>query len=75
MFMEKNLGGIDRALRFILGIVVAMVGVFAPLGSTVGAVLLAVGIVLLATAFAGVSLLWSILGVDTRSKKSKKQEK
>ncbi|MGC8494168.1 MAG: YgaP family membrane protein [Syntrophobacteraceae bacterium] len=73
--MEKKLGGIDRALRFILGIVVAMVGVFAQLGATVRAVLLAVGIVVLATAFTGVSLLWSILGVDTRSEKSKKEEK
>ena len=71
--MKKNLGGIDRALRFILGIIVAMVGVFAQWGATVRAILLAVGIVLLATAFTGGSLLWSLLGIDTRSKKSKEE--
>ena len=30
-YMEKNVGGIDKILRFILGIVAVCVGVFAPI--------------------------------------------
>lgn len=67
--MEKNLGGTHRALRFILGIVVAAVGAFAHFGALWRAVTFAVAIVLIATVFTGVCPLCSVLRIGTRKGK------
>ena len=51
--MEKNVGGIDKVLRFILGIVAVFVGVFAPISG---------GLRIVAFVVAGVALFTAIYG-------------
>ena len=51
--MEKNVGGIDKILRFILGIVAVFVGVFAPIAGGFRIVAFVVAAVALFTALYG----------------------
>lgn len=62
--MKCNVGAIDRLLRIIIGLVIAVWGVFN--ASYWGVV----GIVILATGLFGYCLLYSIFGIKT-SKKEK----
>lgn len=73
--MEKNVGGYDRRIRFIVGPVLLIVGIAAVTGlfsiaaGTVGTALavlaLVVGAVLTITAITHTCLVNSLLGVDT----------
>lgn len=73
--MEKNVGGYDRRIRFIVGPVLLIVGIAAVAGlfsiaaGTVGAVLavlaLVVGAVLTTTAFTQTCPMNSMLGINT----------
>jgi len=51
--MEKNVGGIDKIIRFILGIVAVFVGVFAPIAGGFRVVAFVVAAVALFTAIYG----------------------
>ena len=73
--MEKNVGGIDRIARFVIGPVLVVVGLLAILGlfslaaGTTGlllaAILLVVGAVLTTTAFTQKCPLNSLIGLNT----------
>jgi len=51
--MKKNVGGIDKVLRIIAGLVLVLIGIFVQLGTGWRIVLLVVGAVALVTAFTG----------------------
>jgi len=51
--MKQNVGGIDRQIRIVLGMVLLFVGVFAPLDTTWKLVLVIVGAVVLITGITG----------------------
>jgi hypothetical protein len=51
--MEKNVGGIDQKIRFILGVALLAGGALAPLDLYLRIGLLVVGLVALITAFTG----------------------
>ncbi|MBI4680878.1 MAG: DUF2892 domain-containing protein [Nitrospirae bacterium] len=51
--MKRNVGVIDKALRIILGIVLAIVGLFAPIGGGVRILVLIVAAVALFTGLFG----------------------
>jgi uncharacterized membrane protein HdeD (DUF308 family) len=73
--MDKNVGGYDRTARFVVGPILALVGIASlvdlltiasgTLGLVVGAVLLLVGLVLTYTGFTQRCPLNSLLGLDT----------
>lgn len=48
--MEKNVGGVDRVLRVVIGIVLAAVAFAAPVGTALTVVLLAAALVAVVTA-------------------------
>ena len=51
--MKKNVGGMDKILRFILGIAAVLVGVFAPIAGGIRIVAFVVAAVALFTAIFG----------------------
>ncbi|AXR79093.1 YgaP-like transmembrane domain [Natrarchaeobaculum sulfurireducens] len=68
--METNVCAIDRMVRLALGVVLAVVGAAAlagvlAVGTTVAAVALVVGLVLLGTATLQLCPLYTVLGIDT----------
>lgn len=68
--MERNVGGLDRTLRLVAGPLVALVGLALLLGyvgggTTLGALLLLVGVVLLGTGITQRCLIHRVLGIDT----------
>jgi hypothetical protein len=71
--MERNVGGLDRIARLILGPLVALVGagvLFGVLATnrTVGVVLLVVGVVLVFTGLTRRCLVHRLLGINTCSR-------
>jgi len=63
--MKKNVGGVDRNVRIVAGIVLLVGGVFAPVGVGWKIGMFAVSLVAFATAFTGFCPLWSVLGINT----------
>jgi len=51
--MKKNVGGIDKIIRIVVGIVLALAGLFAPVGMAGRIGLFGVAAVALVTAFTG----------------------
>lgn len=70
MSIVKNVHQIDRGVRFVLGLVLAVLGV-TQVGSNalLGIILIVVGLVLLATAFMGFCPLYRVIGFSTLKKK------
>lgn len=71
--MEKNVGGVDRIGRFVIGIVAAIAGIAAlagvwSAGALVGGVALLIGIVLLATGATQKCVINDLLGINTLRK-------
>jgi hypothetical protein len=68
--MENNIGATDRRTRIAVGLALAVVGLatlggLLGLGTTVGAVLTLLGLVLVGTGLVRICLLYRLLGVDT----------
>jgi len=68
--MEHNIGSIDRRIRVAVGAMLAAVGLatlggLLGFGPTVGAVATLLGVVLVATGFVRICLLYRLLGIDT----------
>lgn len=70
--MEKNVGGVDRIVRFVVGGLVSIVGFTALIGvvdlgvgSVLSAVLLVLGLVVFVTAAIQRCPPYSLLGIDT----------
>ncbi len=65
--MACNVGGIERPIRIILGVLLIGIGVFGGLtGALMGAVL-AVGAIALVTGVIGFCPAWTLLGINTCS--------
>lgn len=70
MSITKNVHQIDRLLRFVLFLVLAIVGATQLSNNAVlGIILIVVGLVLLATAFMGFCPLYGVLRISTLKKK------
>ncbi|MFW5934880.1 MAG: YgaP family membrane protein [Halolamina sp.] len=72
--MERNVGGLDRTARLVAGPLLVILGVGAllgtiPGGTTVGAVLLVAGAVLLGTGLTQRCLIHRVFGFDTFSRR------
>jgi len=72
--MEKNVGGLDRTVRFVVGAVLALAGIGGLAGaidigsgSVIPGVLVAVGVVVLVTATIQWCPPYSLLGINTCS--------
>jgi len=68
--MKNNVGAVDRQARLVVGALLlaaglASLGGLLGLGTTVGAVLALVGVVLVATGLVRVCLVYRVLGLDT----------
>ena len=68
--MACNVGGIERPIRIVLGILLIGMGVFGGLtGAAMGAVL-AVGAIALVTGVIGFCPAWTLVGINTCSMQS-----
>ncbi|ULA63560.1 MAG: hypothetical protein LZF86_110258 [Nitrospira sp.] len=63
--MACNVGGIERPVRIVIGIIALGIGAFAELPSVGTGVALVVGTIALVTGAIGVCPLWSIFGINT----------
>lgn len=63
--MKKNMGGIDRIIRFIIAAVIAVLFWQGIIAGTLGYVLLAVGGVFLFTSLVSFCPLYSLIGLST----------
>lgn len=63
--MTCNVGGIERPIRIVVGILLLGIGTFAGLPPVGTGVALAVGTIALATGAIGYCPLWMLLGVNT----------
>jgi hypothetical protein len=70
--MKSNVGGIDRTLRIIVGIVLLLVGLLAPLDMTWRIVALVVAAIALVTAFVRFCPINAMLGINTCEIEEKK---
>lgn len=70
--MKSNVGGIDRTLRIIVGIVLLLVGLAAPLEMTWRIVALVVAAIALVTAFVRFCPINAMLGINTCKIEEKK---
>jgi len=68
-----NVGSLDRMIRIILGAVfvaLPLLGLIASASSTLGIILMVVGVVLVVTGFVSFCPLYRIIGASTRAKTS-----
>ena len=63
--MKKNVGGIDKTLRFIIGPVLLIAAFAAPVSQTARIVMGVFGAIALVTGIVGYCPLWAIIGVNT----------
>lgn len=68
--MRKNMGTIDRVLRVVIAVVIAVLYFSNTVGGTPGIVLLIIAAIFLLTSFISVCPLYIPLGLNTRKKKS-----
>ncbi|MBA5871402.1 MAG: DUF2892 domain-containing protein [Nitrospira sp. CR2.1] len=63
--MACNVGGIERPIRIVLGILLIGIGVFGGLTGAAMGVVLAVGAIALVTGLIGFCPAWTLLGINT----------
>jgi hypothetical protein len=63
--MTCNVGGLERPIRIVVGILVIAVGAFASLPPVGTAIALVVGTIALVTGAIGYCPLWALLGMNT----------
>jgi hypothetical protein len=66
--MTKNIGSIDKILRFVIAIAIAVLYSINVITGTLGIVLLVVAAILAITAFINFCPIWAAIGVKTTSK-------
>jgi hypothetical protein len=67
--MKNNVGMIDRAIRIVVAILFGVLFFTHTIAGVLGIILLIVGIVFIITGILGICPLYSLLRVDSRSKK------
>lgn len=63
--MKKNMGGMDRVVRFILAGVIAVLYFTGTITGVLAYVLLALGVIFVATSFVSFCPLYSLVGLNT----------
>lgn len=63
--MSCNVGGIERPLRIVVGVVALGVGAFGALSAVGAGVAFVVGTIALVTGAIGYCPLWTVLGINT----------
>ena len=63
--MKKNMGGLDRIIRFIAAVVVAVLYYTGIIEGTLAYVLLALGAIFLLTSFVSFCPLYALVGLNT----------
>ncbi len=69
--MKLNVGGMDRTARFIVGVVLVAVAVFAPIGMPWRIAAAVIAVIALATASVRYCPANALLGIDTYKSESK----
>lgn len=72
--MVRNIGGADKITRLVIAAAIAVLYFTNVINGTSGLILLIIAIILVITTFTGYCLLYKLLGVDTCSRKGKKEE-
>ena len=67
--MQKNVGGIDRGIRFAIAAVLVIAGAIAPVSPTVRVVMFVFAGLAFMTGVARFCPLWPLLGINTYKKK------
>jgi hypothetical protein len=67
--MKRNIGTIDKVMRTVIAVIIAVLFYTKIITGTLGIVLLALAAVLLITSLLSVCPLYLILGLDTRGRK------
>ncbi len=62
--MERNIGGVDRIIRLVIGAIMTGVG-FGALGGVVGIVVGVIGVILLLTSALGQCIIYRFLNINT----------
>jgi len=63
--MTCNVGGLERPIRILLGMLMLGIGVFANLSLIGTAIVLMLGSIALVTGLIGYCPLWTLMGIDT----------
>tara|TARA_R110000850_G_scaffold31257_1_gene86129 strand:- start:116 stop:325 length:210 start_codon:yes stop_codon:yes gene_type:complete len=63
--MKKNMGGSDRTIRIIVALIVAALYFTGTVSGVIGAILLALGAIFLATSFVSFCPIYAIFGFST----------
>ncbi len=71
--MMKNVGAIDRVIRLIIGIALLYAGYVLGISTTLGIVLIVLGVISLIEALVGFCLIYKILGINTAKPKAPEQ--
>jgi hypothetical protein len=69
--MKKNLGNLDKLIRFFLAVNLGLLFVTGVVNGVLGIVFIALAVILLLTSLAGTCPLYSVLGLSSKSKKTK----
>lgn len=68
--MKKNMGALDRILRIIVAVVLALLYFSKVVTGTLGIIFLVIALVFLLTSIIGFCPLYTIIGVSTRKEKA-----
>ncbi len=63
--MNCNVGGIERPIRIVLGVLLLGIGAFGDLTGAAMGIVLAVGTIALVTGAIGYCPLWTLVGINT----------
>ncbi|WP_336126973.1 YgaP family membrane protein [Mesoflavibacter sp. CH_XMU1422-2] len=68
--MKKNMGALDKSLRVLIAIIIALLYYLDVIEGTLAYVLMAISIIFLITSFVNFCPLYKILGINTNRRKS-----
>ena len=68
--MKKNMGALDKSLRVLIAIIIALLYYLDVIEGTLAYVLMAIAIIFLITSFISFCPLYTILGINTCRRKS-----
>ncbi len=66
--MKKNIGGLDKIIRFLIAVVIGVLYFTNVISGTVAMIALAVAVVLIATSIVGTCPIYLALGLSSRGK-------
>jgi len=63
--MKKNMGGLDRGIRIVAGLIIAALYYYQVIDGVLGNVLLALAAIFLITSFVSVCPIYALFGINT----------